>query len=207
LRKIIVIASIILIGTIAFSQNKSEFQYESNGFDSLIQKKIYRIDVAEFQELELIELKNGEFEGSLIQSVWETNRKVEQKKKITQKIRVPEKMVKRLMVGLRNGGYENLKDCSEIKDCIVGLDGTTITFNVLKNGMNKSASYWELESDYYYKTNSVLLPKEVLEARKIFGIINKEIELKKQFENFTSRLPIGKYMFNGIIMEKKKNVW
>ena len=207
LRKIIVIASIILIGTIAFGQTKSEFQYELTEFDSLIQREIYRIEVAEYQKLELIELKNGEFEGSLIHSVWKTNRKEEQKKKITQKIRIPEKMVKKLMVELRNGGYENLKDCGEIKDCIVGLDGTTITFNMLKNGMNKSASYWELESDYYYKTNSVQLPKEVLEARKIFGIINKEIDLKKQFENYTSRLPIGKYMFNGLIMEKKKNVW
>ncbi|PQB07317.1 hypothetical protein BST83_09220 [Polaribacter filamentus] len=116
-------------------------------------------------------------------------------------------MVKKLMVELRNRGYENLKDCSEITDCIVGLDGTTITFNMLKNGINKSASYWELELDYYYKTNSVEIPKEVFEARKIFEIINEEIDLKKQFENYTSRLPIGKYMFNGIIMEKKKNVW
>ncbi|MFD0837251.1 hypothetical protein ACFQ0I_15840, partial [Mariniflexile aquimaris] len=207
LKKIIVIASLILIGTTAFGQNKSEIQYELTEFDSLTHIEIYRIEVAEYQRLELIELRNGEFEGSLIHSVWKTNRKEEQKKKITQKIRIPEKMVKKLMVELRNRGYENLKDCGEIRDCIVGLDGTTITFNMLKNGINKSASYWELELDYYYKTNSVEIPKEVLEARKILEIINEEIDLKKQFENYTSRLPIGKYMFNGIIMEKKKNVW
>jgi hypothetical protein len=207
LKKIIVIASLILIGTTVFGQNKTEIQYELTKFDNLIHIEIYRIEVAEYQRLELIELRNGEFEGDLIHSVWKTNRKEEQKKKITQKIRIPEKMVKKLMVELRNRGYENLKDCSEITDCIVGLDGTTITFNMLKNGINKSASYWELELDYYYKTNSVEIPKEVFEARKIFEIINEEIDLKKQFENYTSRLPIGKYMFNGIIMEKKKNVW
>ncbi|AUC23225.1 MULTISPECIES: hypothetical protein [Polaribacter] len=202
MKKIILIASILLIGTIAFGQTKNEF--ESTKLDSLSQKEIYRIEVAEFQRLELIELKNGEFKGDLIHSVWKTNRKEEQKKKIVQKIKVPEKMVKKLMAELRNDGFENLKDCNEIEDCIVGLDGTTITFSFLKNGVNKSASYWELESDYYYKTNSVQLPLEVLEARKIFGIVNQEIDLKKQFENFTSRLPIGKYMFNGIIMERKR---
>ena len=202
MKKIILIASILLIGTIAFGQTKNEF--ESTKLDSLSQKEIYRIEVAEFQRLELIELKNGEFKGDLIHSVWKTNRKEEQKKKIVQKIKVPENMVKKLMAELRNDGFENLKDCNEIEDCIVGLDGTTITFSFLKNGVNKSASYWELESDYYYKTNSVQLPLEVLEARKIFGIVNQEIDLKKQFENFTSRLPIGKYMFNGIIMERKR---
>jgi hypothetical protein len=205
LRKIFVILVLFLFGTFAFGQTNSE--HNLTEFDSLLHLEIYRVDVAEFQRLELIKLNNGKFEGSLIHSVWKTNRKEEQRSEITQKIKIPAKMVEKLMTELKNSGYEKLKDCNEIKDCIVGLDGTTITFNLLQNGINQSASYWELKSDYYYKTNSVEIPNEVVDARKTFEIINNEIDLEKQFQNFTNRLPIGKYMFNGIIMEKRKNVW
>jgi hypothetical protein len=196
---------LFLIETFAFGQTNYEHNFTE--FDSILHREIYRVDVAEFQKLELIKLNNGKFEGSLINSVWKTNRKEEQISEISQKIKIPEKMAEKLMTELKNRGYEKLKDCSEIKDCIVGLDGTTIIFNFLQNGINKSASYWELKSDYYYKINSVKVPNEVLDARKMLEIINNEIDLEKQFENFTSRLPIGKYMFNGIIMEKRKNVW
>jgi len=193
-----------LIGTFAFGQTN----YENNltKFDSVLHKEIYRIDVAEFQKLELIKLNNGKFEGSLTHSVWKTNRKEEQKSEISQKIKIPEKMVEKLMTELKNSGYEKLKDCSEIKDCIEGLDGTTIIFNLLQIGINQSASYWELKSDYYYKKKSIEIPNEVTHARKTLEIINNEIDLEKQFQNFTSKLPIGKYMFNGIIMEIKKRV-
>ena len=46
-----------------------------------------------------------------------------------------------------------------------------------------------------------------MDARKALEIINNEIDLEKQFQNFINRLPIGKYMFNGVIIEKRKNVW
>ncbi|PQB07316.1 hypothetical protein BST83_09215 [Polaribacter filamentus] len=85
MKKIIVIASLILIGTTVFGQNKTEIQYELTKFDNLIHIEIYRIEVAEYQRLELIELRNGEFEGDLIHSVWKTNRKEEQKKKLPKK--------------------------------------------------------------------------------------------------------------------------
>jgi hypothetical protein len=196
---------LFLIETFAFGQ--TNYEHNLTELDSILHKEIYRVDVAEFQKLELIKLNNGKFEGSLIHSVWKTNRKEEQISEISQKIKIPEKMAEKLMTELKNSGYEKLKDCSEIKDCIVGLDGTTIIFNFLQNGINKRASYWELKSDYYYKINSVEVPNEVLDARKMLEIINNEIDLEKQFENFTSRLPIGKYIFNGIIMEKRKNVW
>ena len=203
LREIFVILVLFLFGTFAFGQPNSE--HNLTEFDSLLHLEIYRVDVAEFQRLELIKLNNGKFEGSLIHSVWKTNRKEKQRSEIAQKIKIPAKMVEKLMRELKNSGYEKLKDCNEIKDYIVGLDGTTITFNLLQNGINQSASYWELKSDYYYKTNSVEIPNEVMDARKTFEIINNEIDLEKQFQNFTNRLPIGKYMFNGIIMEKRKN--
>ena len=47
-----------------------------------------------------------------------------------------------------------------------------------------SASYWELESDYYYNQNKVKLPVEILKARNFISIINQEFDLKEQFQNF-----------------------
>lgn len=205
LKKHYFILFLSFIGTFTFGQ--TNYEHNLTEFDSLQHKEIYRVDVAEFQKLELIKFINGKFEGSLTHSVWKTNKKEEQKSEISQKIEIPEKMVEKLMTELKNSGYEKLKDCSEIKDCIVGLDGTTIIFNFLQNGINQSASYWELKSDYFYKTNSVEIPNEVMDARKALEIINNEIDLEKQFQNFINRLPIGKYMFNGVIIEKRKNVW
>ncbi len=202
LRKTLLIGILFFSRIIVFGQVDSELELIE--FDSLLHKEIYRIEVAEFQRLELIELKSGKFEGTLTHAIWKTNRREKQKKRVVQKIKLSEKMIERLMVELKNSGYETLKDCSEIRNCIKGLDGTTITFYVIKNGTNQSASYWELESDYYYETNSVELPNEVLEARKILMIINSEIDLKKQFRSFTSQLPVGKYLFNGIVMELKR---
>jgi hypothetical protein len=205
LKKNHLILFLFLIETFAFGQTNCE--HNLTKFDSVLHKEIYRVDLAEFQKIELIKLSNGKFEGCLTHSIWKTNKKEELLSEISQKIKIPEKMVEKLMTELKNSGYEKLKDCSQINNCIVGLDGTTIVFNFLQNGINQSASYWELESDYYYKINSFGVPNEVLDARKMLEIINNEIDLEKQFENFTSRLPIGKYIFNGTIMEKRKNVW
>ncbi|WP_129464778.1 hypothetical protein [Flavobacterium piscinae] len=190
-----------LIGIFSFGQ--TNYEYNLTEFDSLLHEEIYSVDVAEFQRLELIKFKNETYEGNLTHSVWKTNKKEEQTSIISQRIKIPEKLVEKLITKLKNSGYHKLKDCSEIKNCIKGLDGTTIIFNLFQKELNQSASFWELKSDYYYKTDSVEIPNEVMDARKILKIINNEIDLEKQFQNFISRLPVGIYMFNGIILDKK----
>ncbi len=202
-----ILLTLILILNSCSAQKSLEVNIKPTEFDSIKHNSIFQIDIVNYQMVQLIEYQNGEFQGSLSHSVWKTNRKEEQKEKITQKIKTPNVTVEKLIRELRTGGIENLKDCEEVEGCIIGLDGTTISFSIHKNGINKSASYWELKSDYYYKTNSVKIPSEVHEARKLFSIVDNKIDFKKQFENFITKLPIGKYMYNGIIMEKKKNVW
>jgi hypothetical protein len=185
-----------------FSQTESEKRFGLTEFDSIKHQRIYRIQVEDYQITELIEYKNGEFEGTLNHSVWTTNRKGIRKNNITQKIKIPNFKVGKLIPTLNENGLENLKDCDEVENCISGLDGTTIFFKTIKNEEMNSASYWELESDYYYNQNKVKLPAEVIKARKLISIINQEFDLKEQFQNFLNRLPNGRYSYSMLIMKK-----
>ncbi|MBC2838608.1 hypothetical protein [Robiginitalea sp. SC105] len=106
------------------------------------------------------------------------------------------------MEEFRDKGFERLKDCDAIEDCIRGLDGTTTTFESIDAGGPKTASFWELESDYYYDQKALEVPDEVLKARSFISAINKEFDLSEQFQNFLNRLPRGRYAYNHLIMKK-----
>jgi hypothetical protein len=203
LNKTIYILIFLGIGiNFCFSQTESEKRFGLTEFDSKLHDKIYRVQVEDYQNVELIEFKNGVFNGTLTQLVWRTNRKEIRKDSILQKITIPYSTVKKMILELNSSGFENLKDCNEVENCISGLDGTTTFFKSIKDGELNSASYWELESDYYYNQNKVELPAEVIKARKLISIINKEINLKEQFENFLNRLPNGRYSYSMLIMKK-----
>ena len=182
----------------------SLFAQMTTEFDKGIHKKIYRIEVANYQTVELIEMQNGEYRGTLNHRVNKTNRKGIAKDSIIQKINIPNQMTKSIITELKNVGIENLKNCDEVENCIIGLDGTTILFETITNGIENKGYYWELTSDYYYKQNKVDLPSEVLKARKLLAIINEQFDLNEQFQNFLNRLPVGKYSYGMQIMTKKR---
>jgi hypothetical protein len=171
-------------------------------FKNETHRTTYRISVSNFQLIELIELNNGNFKGSLNHKVYKLNRKEKVKDSVFHKITIPNKTVESLMKNLNVGGFENLIDCNEIDNCITGFDGTTIGFQTIKNGYENNADYWELTSDYYYKQNNVELPIEVLKARKLFSILNKQFDLNVQFQGFLNRLPNGRYLYGMIVMKK-----
>ena len=168
-------------------------------YDSVLHKRIYRIQVDDYQIVELTEFKNGEFNGSLTNSVWKANRKEYRTKLITQKIKIPNPTVEKLMTELESEDFENIPDCKDVENCIQGLDGTTISFSVIKNGTERNYSYWEPESDYYYKDK--IIP-EVLKVREILKSINSEFNLWENFTKFRDRLPKGKYTYGMIVLEK-----
>ena len=203
MRKTIYILIFLGIGiNFCFSQTKSENRFGLTEFDSKKHDRIYHIQIEDYQNVELIDFKNGEYNGTLTHSVWTTNRKGIRKDSIIQKIAIPNSMAEKLISELNNNGFENLKDCNKVENCISGLDGTTTFFKTIKDGEINSASYWELESDYYYNQNKVKLPAEVIKARKLISIINKEFDLKEQFQNFLNRLPNGSYSYSMLIMKK-----
>ena len=194
----------ILISNFSISQTNWKTELNLTQFDSLIHNRIYEIGVEDYQIVQLIELKSGKFKGTLTHSVWTTNRKEERIKIIVQKINIPESTAKILMTNLSKNDFENIPDCNEKEGCLIGLDGTTTFFNVNTNKIERTLSYWELESDYYYKEPNI--PNSVRQSRKILDLINEQFDLKEQFENFTSGLPFGKYIYSSMIMERK-NVW
>ncbi|REE07667.1 hypothetical protein DFQ09_11214 [Winogradskyella pacifica] len=185
-----------------FSQTESEKRFGLTEFDSKKHDRIYLVQIEDYQNVELIDFKNGEFSGSLTHSVWTINRKGIRKDSIIQKITIPNSMAEKLISELNNNGFGNLKDCNEVENCISGLDGTTTFFKAIKNGEINTASYWELESDYYYNLDKIKAPAEVIKARKLISIINAEFDLSKQFQDFLNRLPIGRYSFSMQIMKK-----
>ena len=185
-----------------FSQTESENRFGLTELDSKKHDRIYRIQIEDYQNIELIAFKNGEFNGTLSHLVWKTNRNEIRKDSIVQKIAIPSSTVKKLISELNSNGFENLKDCDEVEKCIRGLDGTTTFFKVIKDGEINTASYWELDSNYYYNQNKVKLPAEVIKARELISIVNNEFDLKEQFENFLNRLPNGSYSYSMLIMKK-----
>ena len=204
MKKSIYILFIIGFGAnLCFSQTASDKRFGLTQFDPTKHDRIYRIQVEDYQVVELIDLKNGEFKGTVSHLVWTINRKEIRKDSILQKITIPDSTVKKLFVELKDGGFPSLKDCSEIEKCIIGLDGTTTSFSSINELDENFASYWELESDYYYNQNNVKLPEEVKKARKLISLINREFELDKQFQSFLNRLPKGRYLYSSIVMEKK----
>ena len=203
MKKVINILFLLGIGiNFCFSQTDSEKRFSLTEFDSTKHDQIYRVQVEDYQVVELIEFKNGEFKGTLTHLVWTTNRKEIRKNSIIQKIAIPNSIVKKLISELKENGFENLKDCSKVENCISGLDGTTTFFKTIDNQKINSAAYWELESDYYYNQDKVELPAEVLKARKLISLINKEFDMKEQFQNFLNRLPNGRYSYSMLIMKK-----
>lgn len=198
--KIYILILFIFNSSISFSQ-KNSLENGLTEFDSIIHSKIYRIDIGSYQCLELVEFKNSNLSGSLTNSVYESNKKGISEKLIPQKINIPQNMINILFKILTENHFESIPDCKDVNGCITGLDGTTTSFTVLTNKINRRYSYWEIDSNYYYKGKEI--PKEVFEVRRILKEINNEIDLKIQFENFKMRLPTGIYSFNGVIITKK----
>jgi len=178
-----------------YSQIEDQTLVLSTSFNPEKHSEIYQLKTDTYQIIELIKGKGGDYKGSLINVVWETNRKGILKNSISQKIKIPEKDVEILMKNLKDNGFEKLIDCSKIKNCISGLDGTTISFSMLSSDKKNNASYWELNSSYYYEQNNIKIPEEVINARRIYDILNSKYDLSEQFSNFINRLPKGSYFY------------
>ncbi|GAA4824377.1 hypothetical protein [Algivirga pacifica] len=187
---------------LGFSQQKISSPFNLTEFDSIQHQRIYRIQVDGYQVVELVEFNNNKFEGTLTHLVWRLNRKEITKDSLIQKIAIPHHTVKKLMHELGNADFEYLSDCDEINNCIIGLDGTTTTFQSENVKKVNAASYWELESDYYYHQNNIEIPDEILKARKLISMINNEFNLDDQFKSFLNRLPKGRYRYGMVIMKK-----
>ena len=182
----------------------SQIDYESLAkptiFDSIVQNKNYRIEFSPNQFLELIEYKNGDYSGHLVNCVWENKRKKSRSNIIAQKIKIPNLLVKNLMVICEKKNIEIIPDCKETKNCIIGFDGTTTNIFINTSQKSRNYFYWEVESNHYYKNGNV--PEEIQHIRDILFLIEKDTDYKVLYRKFLDRLPKGSYSYGGINMIK-----
>lgn len=185
---------LVLTSIFSFAQTdwKSELKLIEYNID--LHNRIYEISVEDYQIVQLVELQNGEFKGTLTNSVWTTNEKEDRIKRIVQKIKIPESIVTLLMNELKQNDFEYIPDCG---NCM-GLDGATTFFTVKTEKVERTYSYWELESDYYFKEPNI--PVGVRKTRKILNLINDQFDLKQQYKNFINRLSFGKYAYSSILL-------
>jgi len=189
----------VLTSIFSFAQADWKSELKLIEYDSILHNRIYEIGVEEYQMVQLVEFQSGEFEGTLTNSVWTTNRKKDIIKRIIQTIKIPESIVTLLMKELKLNDFENIPD----SDNYMQLDGRTTFFTVKTDKVDRTYSYWELESDYYYRERPI--PIGVRKSRKILDLINARFDLKKQYENFISRLPFEKNTYSSIILDIDTN--
>ena len=191
--------AIIIILLLLTQHSRSQELDVIRTFDSTDHKRIYRISKSDFQHIEMIENLDGTFTGTLKNIIWKVNKKEERTKLVQQKLSIPPYHVEQLMnIGLLNN-IETLADCQDVKGCIIGLDGTSISFSIRTPVRNYSYRYWEPENDHYQDSTIT----EIKYVRAILDGINKRMSLRTIYNSFTSDLPIGKYAYGGIIMTKK----
>lgn len=181
-----------------FSQTKSE--NHETAFDSLIHKKIYRIEYGTIQKVELIEMINGDFKGSLTNILTQYRRKRD--KEFVQIIKIQDSIVKRLMKNLKNLDIETL-ECpnflSPDYDCGSALDDVGTTFIILSSQINKENTFGALSLGGEKKSYE---SGKQFKAQKILNLINSEVHFKKTLDDFIRHLPAGTYGYYGVNMIK-----
>jgi hypothetical protein len=165
-------------------------------YDISLHKRIYEIRVDDYQIVQLIELQNGNFEGSLTNSTLAINSENNEKKRINQKIKIPKSIVSFLMEELKQNGVENISDSNN-----KWPTGNTTFFTVKTDKVDRTYSHWELESDYYYTEPDI--PDEVRKSRKIMDLINENFDLKQQYKNFICRFSFSNDSYKCILMGAK----
>lgn len=118
---------------------------------------------------------------------------------IIHKTPLPQPMVQRLVMYLVLEDTEVLPNSRDIEDYPNGLDGMTYVFEIAGcPSRYRIYSYWEPENDHYVSEEW----PEIKHVRSILKAINQEVDLWTHFSNFLDRLPIGRYRYGGINIEK-----
>ena len=207
MKKQIHILILSLISTFAFGQTEKEsfwnpyiesdrIEIGLKHYDSLSFEKAYRI-WTDYQVVELIKITDSTYNGTLTNFVTENKRK-NKTEIIYQKIKIPNKIVEKLISSLNAENIETLKDCAEIENYPKGFDGKTYVFEIGNGITRRVYSYWEPENEKYQNPEMA----EIKNVRNILNSINTEFNLWKSFKDFRDRLPKGNYSYGMINMIK-----
>ena len=153
--------------------------------------KFYRIWISDYQVVELIKFNDSIYEGNLINSVTRVFKK-KKDEKVIQVIKIPEKIVNKLMLELNLKNIEVLRDCYEFENYPKGFDGKSYTFEIGINDKVVIYSYWEPESFKDLEIDDLKSVQQILKS------INNEFNLWDYFIKFRERLPKGFYSYGGV---------
>nr|WP_315185920.1 hypothetical protein [uncultured Flavobacterium sp.] len=147
------------------------------------------------QTVKLIEYQNGKVEGFLKTELTK-EKSIGKEKQIFKKLSISDTLAKKIIESLKNAGIESLKECNEDIECKEQgfLDGDIIAFKIQTNENIKIFNFSEIYPES--QTNGKL---EAIKARRkaqiLATIIDKEIDLKKQFSSLIKSLRSGTYCY------------
>jgi hypothetical protein len=147
------------------------------------------------QIVQLTEYEDGTVEG-LLKTELIKEESSGKETKINREISFSDSITKKILTDLENAGIETLIKCEEEEECnsLGFLDGDFIAINTLINGKINSFTY----SSILPESESNLEFREIGLRRKVqilATIIDKEINLKKQFSETFKNLKTGTYCY------------
>ncbi|UUF16885.1 MULTISPECIES: hypothetical protein [Flavobacterium] len=168
-------------------------------------ERLYKISVCgRPQTITFIEYKNGIVEGFLETTL--SRKLFIKEKEIVKKKSFDTALVKKIMTDLKNAGIETLKKCDDDEDCasIGFLDSAHLYFTIQIDTVSKEFGF-----DAIYPASQTNGKLEKIELRRkaqfLVTIIDKEINLEKQFSDLIDSLQSGTYCYfsrNSIICIK-----
>lgn len=163
---------------------------DSIPFDSLVHKRIYKIDLANSElSIELVETLNDEYYGFFTITLDKSIK--DSLQLFVGKIEIEKMMVKDLMTKFQKNEIENIIDCKQNNDCIQFLDADYTTFYIHSK---------KVKREYAFEVLTVLdkiphITKNRKQALKILKILNKKNNLKKKYSELFRKLPSGEYSY------------
>ena len=200
--KKILILNFLFIFSFLNAQTSDQESYKTE-FDSILHKRIYRVEYGSIHTIELVEFKERTFKGRLVNKLTRYNRK--SSKDFIQKISIPALLTQKLMNDFKALRIEELKGCGNIfspeYNCVGALDGDGTRITVLSEIMNKKLAFQAISPG---NKETKGYPKNQIVAQKILNVINREINLKKLLHQYMKHLPPGTYGYYGINMIELK---
>ncbi|WP_395052029.1 hypothetical protein [Flavobacterium sp.] len=158
-------------------------------FDSLVHKRIYKIDLANSElSIELLETLNDEYYGFFSITLYkEIN---DSSELFVGRIEIENLIVKDLMNQFEKKQIKNILDSNDLNNCIRFLDTDYTNFKIYLKNLKRSYSF-EVLTPYDKMPH---IPKNRKQALKILKLLNDKINFKKKYREFLKKLPKGTYI-------------
>jgi len=193
---------LIFILNLSFLNSQTDKKKESfkTEFDSILHRRIYQVEYSSIHTLELIEFKEGNYKGRLINVLTRYGRKT---KDFVQKITIPELLTEKLMNDFKTLNIETLKGCENLfsleNDCVGALDGDGTNIIILTDKINRKLNF---EAIYPGGKENKDFPEKQITAQKILNLVYEKIDFKKLLHQYMKHLPSGNYGYYGVNMIK-----